>query len=89
MRDAGNNGFGNPDDVVIPGADADGILSRIASILIRGTVVGSGAAGDHFGFTAQQIGSFKAGGIKAVLNSSTNLPLELSLATGDVTLREV
>jgi hypothetical protein len=52
-------------------------------------VTGSFAAGDHFGFVAQQIGVFKAAGFTAALTTGTDAPVELSLATGDVTVREV
>ncbi len=48
----------------------------------------SGGA-DHFGFVAQQIGSFKALGFTAALTAGTDAPLELALTTGDVTIREV
>lgn len=89
VNDTNDNGFGNGDDQRIAGAT---LVSRIASITIRGTVAGSAAAGDHFGFTAAQIGSFKAGGFTAKLKSLPADPkdiVEFSLITGDVTLREV
>jgi hypothetical protein len=71
-------GSGNSEDIPSP-------LSRIASISIKGQVIGSTSRSDHFGFVAQQIGSFKASGFTA----ATDAPIELSLATLDVTLREI
>ncbi len=45
---------------------------------------------DHFGFSAQQIGSFKAGGYTAPLTTGpANNIIEFSPVTGDVTIREV
>jgi hypothetical protein len=49
-----------------------GVLSRIASILIKGQALGTPSmvnATDHFGFVAQQIGSFKVGGTKFPLTA--------------------
>jgi hypothetical protein len=51
-------------------------------------VIGSDTIGDHFGFAAQQIGLFKAGGFRAPLTSGTNV-IELSPVTADVTIREI
>jgi hypothetical protein len=89
----GGNGFGNVNDVRISGAgttDSASIVSRITSIAIKGLVYGTpGAAADHFGFVAQQIGSFKALGITVTLTAATDAPLELALTTGDMTVREV
>jgi hypothetical protein len=85
--------FGNADDASI-GAGNSALIARIASIVIGGHLVGSPDSvsnTDHFGFVAQQIGSFKAGGFSAVLHS-TALPLdviELSFITNDVTIREI
>ena len=58
-QDSSHNGFGNGDDAMIGGADNIDIVSKIASIVIKGSVLGSNASGDHFGFVAQQIGSFR------------------------------
>lgn len=46
-------------------------------------------AGDHYGFVAQQIGSFKSLGFTAALTAGTDAPLELALSTGEVTIREL
>jgi hypothetical protein len=91
VRDVNGDGFGNADDDVVnvpPGAEADAIVARIASIAIKGAVIGTAGDGDHFGFVAQQIGSFKMGGLTAPLTTGTNV-YELAPHTGDVTVREV
>jgi hypothetical protein len=90
-----DNLFGTADDAKISGAgttDNPSIVSSIASITIKGLVYGTPAsvnAADHFGFVAQQIGSFKSLGYIAPLTVGTDAPLELALTTGDVTIREV
>lgn len=61
-------------------------LSRIAAITIAGQVLGTEAAGDHFGFVAHSIGTVKIGG-KTYTPGAT--PIELSPVTGDVTIRPV
>jgi hypothetical protein len=91
--DSNGNGFGNANDSVIDmpsGAATDAIVAKIASIMIGGTVTGTASSGDHFGFVAQQIGAFTAGGFTAPLTSATDAPIDLSFGTGhDVTLREI
>ncbi len=90
---SGNTKFGDGNDASI-GAGNAGIVAKIASITIKGQVFGTPDAlssTDHFGFVAQQIGAFKAGGLTAVLHA-TAPPLdvlELTPITGDVSLREV
>lgn len=86
VRDVDADGFGDADDG--PGGSA-ATISKIASITINGLVTGSTAAGDHFGFSAGSIGSFKARGIAYALAAATPLQtIELSPLTGDVTVRE-
>ncbi len=77
--------FGDADDQPGP---LSTLIARIARIAIGGVVAGTATAGDHFGFVAEQIGSFKSFGFTAALTPGLNV-LELSLTTGDVTLREV
>ncbi len=81
--------FGDGDDVIIAG----GTISAIRDIQILGTVIGTGGIsagdGDHFGFVSGQIGKFKAGGFTATFTAARDNPIELSLLTGDVTIREV
>jgi hypothetical protein len=87
VRDVSGDGFGTADDAIINGA-GDAIQARIDRVSIRGLVDGSGAPGDHHGFVAERIGSFRAGGIAAPLTVGTDV-IELSPLTGDVTIREV
>ena len=84
--------FGSATDSVIAGAGPAGVISRIASIRIGGTVIGTtGNTTDHFGFEAQDIGKFRYGTTivqPAVItgNSSTVLSQQTG---GDVTLSEI
>jgi hypothetical protein len=83
--------FGTADDEVINNT-SDAIMAKIASIKIKGAVVGTDPSvsdTDHFGFIAQQIGSFKSLGVAAHLTSATDPAIELSPTTIDVTVREV
>jgi hypothetical protein len=89
IQDVSADGFGNADDVVIAIPPEDATFSRIASVTIKGLVIGTAATGDHFGFTAQEIGAFKAGGIKLSLTEATDAAITLALVTQDVALREV
>jgi hypothetical protein len=93
VQDGGSPGFGTLGDTVIDnptGAATDAIVARIASITIKGVVVGTAAVSVvQFGFAAQQIGSFKSFGFIAPLTSATDPAISLSPTTGDVTLREV
>ncbi len=77
-------GFGNPLDAKAPGADSATILSKIASVQIGGTVTGTALAGDHFGFVAQDVGSFKVAGVL-----KTARPEALDLVNNDVSIRVI
>lgn len=86
-----NGQFGDMDDLIVPGSNPE-LIARIASITIGGQVVGTHlnvAPTDHYGFVAQQIGSFKAGGVIAKLTGVTDSPVHLSPITDDVAIREV
>jgi hypothetical protein len=85
-----DDSFGEADDQLIPGFDMDTLIARIASVSIKGRVIGTGISnGDHFGFVAQQIGAFKALGLSLARSTTTDAPVELSPLTGDVTVREL
>jgi hypothetical protein len=71
IADSTNDGFGR-NDVLIAGDITPSVVSRIASLTIKGTASGSSGSGDHFGITAQQIGKVKIGG--------TNIPLSKDVA---------
>lgn len=92
VRDGGSDGFGTNDDVVIdnpPGAALDAVIARIASITIRGAVIGAPNPFFQTGFVAQQVGVFKAAGFMAPLTPGTDAPILLTPYTANVTLREV
>ncbi|MHA3770905.1 beta strand repeat-containing protein [Verrucomicrobiota bacterium sgz303538] len=77
-----NGEFGDADDAVIAGGSSD-ITSRIANVIIGGSVSGSAdPTTDHFGFVAQQIGTVKVGKL-TIPDSAVN-----DLAD-DVTVREI
>lgn len=83
--------LGDSNDMVIPGSNPN-LISRIASITLGGIVLGTDNAVtpfDHFGLVAQQIGSFKAGGLVAKFTDAVDVPIYLSAITGDVVVREV
>jgi hypothetical protein len=85
--DTNNDGFGNADDAVIGGGAS---IAKIGSINIGGAVYGSFDNGDHFGFTSRLIGSYKYLGTPvSLVAGAVNDAIELSLLTGDVTIREV
>jgi hypothetical protein len=90
--DAGAAGFGDAGDVAIGGDFNAGIVSSIASIIIKGTVSGTPAiAGDHFGFAAQKIAAFKATGVAAPqppLNALADGQF-FDVVTDEVTVREI
>jgi hypothetical protein len=77
--------FGDGNDTAIAGSTG---LAKIASIVIGGIVVGTEATGDHFGFEAHTLGSFKATGFTAPLTAGNDV-IPLSPLTGDVTIREL
>jgi hypothetical protein len=91
--------FGNADDRKIQGAgttDTTEIVSKIGSITIKGHALGTTAAGDHFGFVAQEIGALSIGPVKYPLTSNAATddltatdPLFLIGATNDFRVHEV
>lgn len=80
--------FGNADDTALTGGTAS-VVSRIASIAIKGEVHGTAGSGDHFGFVAKQIGSVKVGAVSYQLaKNATDNPIEIG-DTSDFTIREL
>jgi hypothetical protein len=67
ISDSTADGFGR-NDTIISGDTTEDVFSRIASVVIKGTASGSAAMGDHFGITAQKIGSVTIGGVKVGLS---------------------
>ena len=93
------NGFGNADDAKISAGNAINtaeIDAKIASIVIKGQTLGTSAAGDHFGFIAQEIGALKIGAVSYALTPgranddlTATDPGFLIGPTGDFRIREV
>jgi hypothetical protein len=73
------DGYGNADNVLVATS------SQITSIAIAGIVSGTASTGDHFGFDAESIGSFKLGGAAVTLPAAPG-SVALSPATGDVNI---
>ena len=81
---ANGNGYGNVNDTIFSAGELP-FASRIAAIVIKGALYGSLAAGDHFGFVAQEIGSIQIGkGTPAITNGNVLAP-----ATNDFRVRLV
>ena len=89
---------GDGDDAIVvptgPFTDNPAIVSKIASITIKGHIYGTAAAGDSFGFVAQSIGKFVRGTTAYTLRPNpvpNALPLDVFNVsiTGDVFVREV
>jgi hypothetical protein len=86
-QDAGTPGFGEGDIVQMVGNTA--LISRIASVTIRGDLTGSLTNNDQFGFVAQQIDKFRSGGRSAVLTPGKTNNAFFFDHTDDVALLEV
>jgi hypothetical protein len=87
----GNGFFGDTGDQSIFSFNDTAIISKIASIVI-GTVTGTPALGDAFGFVAEHVVSVKIGGVAVGLiagarNDTT--PVSVGAATLDVFVAEV
>ncbi len=78
ILDATADGFGQ-NDIVIPEPVTDDILSRIASLTIKGSGTGSANANDYFGITAQEIGQVKIGPTRIPLSNDPATPDNLLL----------
>jgi hypothetical protein len=87
-----DNFFGDADDVKFSGPgvnDNSGVLSKIASVTIGGQVVGTAAAGDHFGIVAESVGAVTVGGTRLLLHPGPhNDDLSIGI-TGDFAVREI
>ncbi len=83
-----NVNFGDVHDRSI-GAGSAALLSKIASIAIGGVIQGTAVnPNDHFGFVAEQIGSFTVAGIAIPLLSGAHNDNRALGSTGDVTIHE-
>ena len=90
--------FGNSNDAKMSGVgvkDFPTVSSKITSIVIGGQVLGTVGGIDHFGFVAENIGSFKVKGGTTTYtliagNSNDDILLSLnSLFSGDTRLNEI
>jgi hypothetical protein len=88
VEDSTADGFGQ-NDTVIDGDTTPSVVSRIASVVIRGTATGSAGAGDHFGIVAQQIDRLSIGGTNIPLGEGIADDILLDDANGDFRLVEV
>jgi hypothetical protein len=88
-QEAGSAGFGVGDTLQAVGDT--GLIARIASIAIKGSVSGSLPVGDNFGFVAQQIDKLKIGARTFTLTPGASSPADNILLpfTDDVHLLEV
>ncbi len=71
-----DNDFGTTDDATLGGGTA-GIVSRIASVVIKQGVQAAAGDSGHYGFDAGQIGTFKNG--SASINVSATAPANIPI----------
>ena len=83
VRNPGFPNFGNDADIAFPSTT----ISRIGAITVRGSVMGTIAAGDHFGFVAEQIGGVTIGKTKQTIPAVGGFTAIGT--TGDVTIHVV
>jgi hypothetical protein len=85
-----NNDWGDANNTkIVGGIDDPKVTSKIASVTIDGQVLGTLAGGDHFGFVAEEIDSFKVGGTVIPLKSGIGNDQINIGATGDVAIWEI
>jgi hypothetical protein len=85
---ADNVNFGDAHDS-LTNAGNPAILAKIASITIGGQILGTTGGTDHFGFVAEQIGSFKVGVVAIPLTPGAHNENRTLGVTGDVTIHEI
>ncbi len=86
---AGDDGlFGTSDDKLISGNNRAEVVAKIARIVVGGSVEGSAADMDHFGFIAQKIAGFSSGGTALALTGTPGEVFELGTHS-DLSVREV
>ena len=79
--------FGDANDTPIPGGNA--IVSRIAAITIKGSILATPGTGDIYGIIAQKIGSLKVGGLPVLLTPGASNDLTPLTPGTDLRVREV
>ncbi len=58
----GDGYFGTSDDQPLSGTDKPAIYSKIASVIVKGSIINTSNSGDTFGIVAQHLVSVKVGG---------------------------
>jgi hypothetical protein len=86
--DATGDGFGQ-NDTAIGGDTTATIVSRIASVVIKGVAIGTSAVGDSYAITAQEIGKLTIDGQKVKLNNAQKDNVLLDSVNGDFRLVEI
>jgi hypothetical protein len=89
--------FGDDNDTAAAFGNSADFHSKIASVMIHGRAMGTVGGTDHFGFSAEEIGSLTVGAVKIPLlakpgNDNNNRPDAILLnlgSTGDFTAHEV
>ena len=69
--------------------DAGTIASKVASLTVGGSVLGTFGGTDHFGVVAEWIGAFKVGGAALPVFAGTDNDDFPVGSTGDLTVNEV
>jgi len=80
--------LGTADDHLYAGG-SDAVVSRIASVVIKGQAIGTNEAGGRFAIEAEQIGSVKVGATKVLLNKTAKDKYVALGGTGDLFVNEV
>jgi hypothetical protein len=88
IADATNDGFGR-NDTVIAGDDTPNVVSKIASVVIKGTASGTPIAGDHYGITAQQIGKVSINGVALALTADAADDILVDTTNSDLRVIEI
>jgi hypothetical protein len=88
IEDTTADGFGR-NDAVITGDSTPSVVSRIARVIIKGAATGTSTAGDHFGITAQEIGSLSINGNQVPLGKGVPDDVLLDEANGDFRVVEI
>jgi hypothetical protein len=86
--DSTEDGFGRNDQIIDDTSSA-GIVSKIASLTINGTAIGSALPGDHFGITAGKIGKITIRGSRVPLSNGTVDDIEIDAGNHDFRVVEI
>jgi hypothetical protein len=65
------------------------IIAKIANVLIKGRVLVTAAADDHYGFVSEQILKLSVAGSKLALTTGKDASILLTPLTNDVRVHEV